>query len=279
MAGQLMSKGLGISSVITNNLRAPTHFLCLPLCNPRSRAKLQTLVETLRSDEASIGIPRAAFRLPNSFHLQLCNLRIETLDELHAASDLLRSLDISEILGRDSSDLQAACSGPVKSNPSNTRRQVKIPPVKVTLEGIEAYPRVDKAVSVCSSFQHGLDRFIMLACSFSQMFASISVAGQPFQPRFTAEKILGPNLLRTRYAKKWDTRVDTVGRARRIQSAAPLDIRGLFEKYKDTVWAEDLQIEKLSLCKEGRVKTFGGPNNSILVDEEYEEVASIALPQ
>lgn len=53
----------------------------------------------------------------------------------------------------------------------------------------------------------------------------------------------------------------------------------LFEKYRDTLWVEDMRIERLSLCKEGRVKIFGWPNNDDLIDEEFEEVASIPLPQ
>lgn len=53
----------------------------------------------------------------------------------------------------------------------------------------------------------------------------------------------------------------------------------LQEKYNNTVWAEDIKIERIALCKEGRVATFHGPNNEALIDEYYEEVASISLPQ
>ena len=37
------------------------------------------------------------------------------------------------------------------------------------------------------------------------------------------------------------------------------DARGLVEKYKGVVLAENISIEKLSLCREGRKATFQGP--------------------
>lgn len=274
-----MKKCLNIGPKIMDNPQCPTHFLCLPLCTPTSRAKLQTLVETLRSDEASIGFPRAAFRLPNSFHLQLCNLRIETPHDLDAVSDLLRGLDMNELLGRKPSDLQAISSGQVKFNLTDARRQVKTPPVKVTLKGLIAFPHTDKARALYATFQGDSDRLDMLVRNVSHMFASRSVTGQPSQPDFTARRLLGPNLLDTRYAKKWDIVVDKDRGVRRIYRAALVDTRYLIEKYKDTVWVEDMRIEKVSLCKEGRLKIFGGPNKHDLVDEGFEEVASIPLPQ
>ncbi|KAL8728398.1 MAG: hypothetical protein Q9166_005443 [cf. Caloplaca sp. 2 TL-2023] len=56
------------------------------------------------------------------------------------------------------------------------------------------------------------------------------------------------------------------------------DARNFLEKYQDFEWAKEITIEKLSLCKEGRLATFAGPHNKKLIDEEYEEIASIPLP-
>lgn len=43
--------------------------------------------------------------------------------------------------------------------------------------------------------------------------------------------------------------------------------------------ADSIPIEKLSLCIEGRKATFQGPRNETSIDEYYEEINSISIPQ
>ena len=45
------------------------------------------------------------------------------------------------------------------------------------------------------------------------------------------------------------------------------------------VLADNIPIEKLSLCKGNRKATFSGHENEILADGYYEEIASIPMPQ
>lgn len=75
------------------------------------------------------------------------------------------------------------------------------------------------------------------------------------------------------------TIVDENGRARTVWRAPRLDARGLIDKYKGVYMVKDIQIEKLSLCTTGRIAKFKVRNDESLVAEEYEEVASIPLPQ
>jgi activating signal cointegrator complex subunit 1 len=54
-----------------------------------------------------------------------------------------------------------------------------------------------------------------------------------------------------------------------------IDATGLLEQFKDFVWAEDIRIEKIAICKMGAKKIFDDAGN--LIDEAYEEVASVPL--
>ncbi|EON68071.1 hypothetical protein W97_07219 [Coniosporium apollinis CBS 100218] len=58
---------------------------------------------------------------------------------------------------------------------------------------------------------------------------------------------------------------------------APLrfDATALIERYKDFVWAEEITIDKVAICKMGAKKTLN--ERGEVVNEEYEEVASVAL--
>ncbi|KIW06254.1 hypothetical protein, variant [Verruconis gallopava] len=55
-----------------------------------------------------------------------------------------------------------------------------------------------------------------------------------------------------------------------------LDATSLLEECKEIVWASDFTLEKIALCKMGAKKVFG--DDGEVVDEEYEEVASVPLP-
>lgn len=54
-----------------------------------------------------------------------------------------------------------------------------------------------------------------------------------------------------------------------------LDLTDLYVKYKDFVWASDVQMEKLSLCEMGLQDFNRGPS---IVGQGHREIASVALP-
>ncbi|KAJ9649233.1 hypothetical protein H2199_000007 [Coniosporium tulheliwenetii] len=58
---------------------------------------------------------------------------------------------------------------------------------------------------------------------------------------------------------------------------APLrfDATALVERYKDFVWAERITIAKVAICKMGAKKTLN--ERGEVINEEYEEIASVAL--
>lgn len=88
-----------------------THFLSLPLYCPRSKSLLENFAHRVRNDEYADGIPRRAFRLPNTYHINVGDLRLEASHDVKAASKLLHSLDIRRILKH-----AVPCTATVKAN-------------------------------------------------------------------------------------------------------------------------------------------------------------------
>lgn len=87
--------------------------------------------------------------------------------------------------------------------------------------------------------------------------------------------------LRLLATRKTQGKAAFIGKHGRIvtrQVNISFDIRGLDQKYINEIWAKDVPLEKLSLYRAGRKAIFAGKNNERVVDEEYEEIASIPLP-
>jgi activating signal cointegrator complex subunit 1 len=66
------------------------------------------------------------------------------------------------------------------------------------------------------------------------------------------------------------------GHGRNSRAPMKLDATQLLEKCKDFVWASEFAIEKLAICKMGAKKILDNDGN--VIDEQYEEVASIVMP-
>ncbi len=80
------------------------------------------------------------------------------------------------------------------------------------------------------------------------------------------------------HVNRYQWKLAKKGLRKSVRERPTFDARDLTKKYQDTVWAEDIQIERMSLCKTDRKAKFQGSNNEILLEDEYEEIASIPLP-
>ena len=87
------------------------------------------------------------------------------------------------------------------------------------------------------------------------------------------------DVLNRRGAQKCETFVDHAGKTVRKQMQLEFDAEALFQRYENFDIASNIIIEKLSLCKEGRIRTFGGDKKEFVADEYYKEIGSIPLPQ
>ena len=268
------------TSLTTRAARAATHFLCYPLYNPRSSLQLQNLVQRLRDDEQAAGCPQKAFRLPQSLCVRIIPLNLRVGHDLEAVLQLLRSLDIHQMLRQAET---AAAAGNASNDEGTSTKAVvagldhreRVPPLYVSLTGsssLYAIPRPGLffGVSIDST-----NRLRFLSSQIFRRFRSMGfyerLPGQIEESSFM--------LIDTGQARKSQLLVDQYGRKISKLLKSDFNPQGLIDKYTDVVLAESIPLEKLSLCKSARVSKFLGPRNEVLIADYYEEVDSVPLPQ
>ena len=256
-----------------------THFLCYPLYNPRSSLQLQNLVQRLRDDDLTLHCPQKAFRKPKSFKLRIVDFDLKTQQTVEAAWEFLRNLDINRML--ENAETAATAANLSNQNEAATNvtieedgHKARVPPLSVSLVGLSADIRSDKQLRRANITPiDSTNRLRFLSTQIIQRFVSAGIENtrtyEKFSPRF--------RIIDTWKARHCRRNNDGARTSSRI--GAPYDTRGLIEKYKDVVLAESIPLEKLSLCKFDRISMFKGNRNQVLVDEFYEEVESIPLPQ
>lgn len=267
-----------------------THFLGLPLYNSKSRSQLESFAHRLRNDEYAEGIPQRIFRLPTSFHLNVANLRLETSHDVEAASKMLHRLDIQRILkNAAASTATAKISDQLdeKDEQSKTRIDFEssVPPLRMSLKGIEGGKILDngKILGLYGTISESPARFRGFVRGVRREFASAGFklwAGvQNNEQDYVEFKSLQYLLLNPRGARTMRTFVADTGNIVTKPRDPEYDAKPLLQRYENVEIVRDLIIEKLSLFKEGRKRTFRGDKNEFVVDEYYEEIDSIPLRQ
>ena len=268
-----------------------THFLGLPLFNSRSKSQLESFTHRLRNDDYAEGIPQRAFRLPATFYITVADLRLDSGRDIKAALDLLRRLDIERILKEPATSTATAKINEQPDNEENQSMARKsfdksiISPLHVSLLGVEGswvddgknrdllYGIINDPSGRLKDFARGVRREFISAGFrlFSGGYNNIE--------DYVGSKPLFNNLVNGRTTMRTQTFVDYTGNIVRKRKKIPYDVTALCQRYKNAEIAKDIIIEKLSLCKEGRIRTFRGEHNEFVADEYFEEIGSIPLPQ
>ena len=150
-----------------------------------------------------------------------------------------------------------------------------VPPLSISLVGLSAGPDSDKELRRAYTIPvDSTNRLRFLTTQIFQRFASAGIGNIDMHESFP----LLANLINTIRAVV-NRHSKAEGGARTRQRWYPPYPQDLIEKYKDVELARSIPLEKLSLCKYERIATFKGDRNQILVDDYYEEVESIPLPQ
>lgn len=90
---------------------------------------------------------------------------------------------------------------------------------------------------------------------------------------FTSAGMLRPKRKAVRlHATFWNSKYIA---PRHATSWDKVDARGVFRRYKDHVWADDVVVDRVALCEMGARKVYGQEGE--VVDEVYEEIASVGL--
>jgi activating signal cointegrator complex subunit 1 len=165
---------------------------------------------------------------------------------LQEAIDLLKNLDIGEAL---------ESSRPTETHPLNTEPEA----LRISLRSlISMHSPTDTSVLYAEPVDDSKRLY-----SFGEILrAKFRHSG--FMEEDTRPLKLHATVLNTVYAKKGS------GKLR-------IDATQLLDECNEFPWAQDLWIEKLSICKMGAKKEFD--QNGELLSEKYEEVFSVNLPR
>lgn len=261
-----------------------THFLGLPLYNSKSKSQLDGFAHRFRNDEYAEGIPRRAFRLPTSFHINVADLRLETYHDVEAASNLLHRLDMQRVL-KDAITATAKIKDPLDEEDRRTETGRKaeslVSPLQVSLTVDSGRSKKDQDFYGGASDSSDRLRGVVRRVRWEFASASFRLFSGPqnHEGEYVGSKLLACKLMDARGARKSKTFVDYDGNIVRKERKPDYDATPLQQRYENVEIAGDIIIEKLSLYKEGRKRTFGGDKNEFVVDEYYEEIDSIPLSQ
>ena len=277
---------------VTNKEQAHnfTHFICIPLLTSSSRPLLQHSLEVLRESPASAGIPSRAF-VPLGM-LQI-NLRIimslSTPSRFADAKKLLESLDLNSLTRelvkpsrRERSISERFLELEKSLSLSSVSNMTQPLPLPITLSSLFAAPlhNLDnRAISLFAQCHDPTSRVRHLCNNLTIIFAAAGLFDQS-SIRLTSQTELkktpvslpGVCLITTKTIRgKLVPSRTQPGKIKEYK--ANIDSRDVTRTFKDFVWAENIRLERLSICPLGVTKQIrrAGP------DAQLSESCSVPL--
>lgn len=279
-----------------------THFLCLPLVTDTSRPQLQAGLQKFKQDLARhTNVSEKAVRPLGSLHL---TLGIMSLDgqSLQAAKDHLESLHLHRIL-RDITHLAVAQDAAEDGTIAENLNAANLPETEflsVDLEGLATMQEPGRTSVLYAKPVDGKGRLVPFASAIRDAFM-----GEGCLVEDSRALRLHATVVNTIYAKPR-------GREKRVKhtlkhvehkisphyhepdpnehtthtehnqahnlpannSWTRFDARSLIEEYKDFIWAQDVRIDRVQICKMGAKKVWSGGTEGVgeVLDERYEVV-------
>ncbi|MCJ1480493.1 hypothetical protein MMC06_000648 [Schaereria dolodes] len=274
-----------------------THFLCLPLVTPSSRPQLQNSLHqfttdvTIPSNETSTPIPANVVRPLGTLHLTLGVMTLVTQERVDAALAFLHSLKIHELLLSAGSATTAVEEPPFRSRsavePAKIETvQVAVPatstplsvdsarlgilPLTINLSGLSPMHRPSSTSILYTTPQDPTSRLYPFCLALQTAFTSAELL-------FPESRLLllHATIINTIYAKDRKSRYKGGGHGKDRKGTRFIDATELLRKYAGFVWAEDVKLERVSICEMGAKKII---SKGLVVGEEYNEIGSVPLP-
>ncbi|KAL6710752.1 hypothetical protein ACN47E_007809 [Coniothyrium glycines] len=298
------------TGIAKNNAKKPplTHFLCLPLVTNSNRPTLQHNLSTLHDDLSSSQlVPPNAIRPPGTIHLTLGVMSLSP-STLHQATLFLRNLDIHRLL-RDVTHQRLAEKAAEDGAISENLIAASMPDtdsLSITLEGLlpmqsprstsilYAEPK-DASRRLFPFAQAVRDKFLtegllvqddrplkLHATIINTIYAKPGARRRGRKSENTSKAPRSPvpgieneavhdNTTQSLEAENADR---TQGHGPEAKSWLRFDAGTLIERYRGFAWAEDIQVDRVQICKMGAKKVWSGgvEGKGEVLDERYEVV-------
>ena len=249
-----------------------THILRIPLATSKSRPQLEASLRRAMTDPTSENIHGLAFARPDMLYLNLGSLSLTTPELCDNAIDLLRGLNLQNIL-----------QGLMRQLPSLNNMLSMPEPFKTSLIGLKdpsPHPLVDRLYALvidphdikahfCDAIRENFLATRLRKLNDQQSSKDYKSAMHTKIVNnarlFSTTKIIQPSIM-THYRQ----RGEVIAYAR-----LKCDVQEFYFKYKDFTWAHDFQLERLAIS-EIRQQYF--VRDGRVVGRGYRDVASVPLP-
>ena len=284
-----------------------THFLCIPLVNTSSKTQLQASLQHFTSeatspdDDPRARLPLKAIRPLGTLHLTLGVMNLSTQERVDAALACLQSPDLQKLLQKSSSICSASKrpAGPAAAR-SYTMESIQDPnmepptaseeaappalssltddlnlepvldPLTINLIGLSPIQRPSSTSVLYIAPQDPTSRLYPFCLAIRSAFIAVGLVMLEARPL-----LLHTTIVNTIYAKDRSSRTSTSGHGKDRKGGRTIDASELIKKYENFVWAENVRVEKLSICQMRAKKIL---EDAIVIGEEYVEMGSVALP-
>ena len=238
-----------------------THRIRIPVVSQRSRLQLQTSLNILRDDEITSALPHAAWTSLGCLSITVGELCLPSPKEIAAASNLLQSL-----------------------GNTFTEKDKDLEPLFVTLRGLHSggkYHEEQRAHtnrlywSVTGSA--ALNRLTSnVRAAFRRCDLLVRQFGQTMQDFDNSlERPPTLKIMNTRSLTSDEPNNKPTLASYKLTRVPVFDSTELYAKYGDTVWAENIPLEKLCISTLGMKDLV---KEGSIIDHGYEDVCTVLLP-
>lgn len=188
---------------------------------------------------------------------------------------MLRQAGIDASAANVSDHCETGTKAPIAEDDHGER----VPPLSVSLIGLSQGPRTHPERPISTAPVDSTNRLHFLSRQISNRFQSAGLG----EVRLGSDQGIvdtgRAEILSIRRARKLVILTDESGYRTFERLKSIYTARGLIEKYKDVTLAQNIPLEKLSLCNYHPISNFIGLSDEFFVDDPYEELDSIPLPQ
>ena len=245
-----------------------THFLYIPVGTRASSARVNDALSEIINDPLAGALPRAAWVNGRELRYSIEPLRLQDKAQVDKAEHLLRSPEVRRILE------ETQIATPISPSSIAT-------PKSVTLRGLNFRPsyepdRVSQFDAFIQDSPFDLQR---LRDRLRQCFVGLSAFPNKYPDQIPASwkpraRIMQTTYLTTNELGKYPN-VAKYGYGSKAGRKPLVDARDLYTKYKDHLWAKDIDVQKLCISEAGLQDIT---RNGSVVGQGYREVASVGLP-
>ncbi|KAK1242508.1 hypothetical protein MKX08_005320 [Trichoderma sp. CBMAI-0020] len=238
---------------------SPTHFLCIPLAG----MQLANSLASFRADVTSamsFGLPKDAVRPLGTLHLTLGVMSLNK-DGVEKAVDILRGLKLREILAesrlaksnKTSAAALALSGGSIEQSNSS---------LSLTIRGLHSMQPAAKATVLYAPPSDPAGVLYDFCKLLQKPFQDSGLMMDENRPL-----LLHATIINTIYVK--NSGGSRGARGKRREKLA-IDARDVLSRYDDYIWAEDMPVTRVALCRMGAKPIEGTDDAAYEVEADVE---------